>query len=101
MCNHGQTSATCSICLSGPQTDDGYHGPIVEPDYAFEARKHDVTTRRTAKGATTQKVTRRGAASVIGRPDVDCAERPLLAMPADVSEVPTAIAARLIAKNGC
>jgi hypothetical protein len=42
------------------------HGRGVASTEAFDARKHDVVTRRTAKGGQTQKVTRRGTPYVIG-----------------------------------
>lgn len=97
-CSHGLEQGTCAVCKYGPDTPDGYV-PVVEPDYAFEARKHTVRTHRTRKGRTVQEVTKFGAARVVGAVDVDANGRPLLAeLGPDVNHLdPSSVAARLLA----
>lgn len=67
---------------------------------AWNARQHEVTTHRTRKGRTTQRVVRYGKASVVGALDVDCNGSPLLAeIGPDVNRLdPNGVAARLLVK---
>ena len=64
-------------------------------DESFNARRHDVVTKRSAKGATSQRVTHYGIAPVIGRTDVDVRGLPMLA-DATPDDTPNVAAARAL-----
>lgn len=99
-CKHGLDAPTCASCKYGPAADDTYNGPPPDIDYAWQARNHAVTERRNAKGATVRKVTRFGAATVIGALDADVHGRPLLAeLGPDLHHLaPSSAAARLLVR---
>lgn len=99
-CAHGLTAVTCASCKYGPaEAVTGYFPEPSDDDRAFDARKHETVTRRSNSGRTSQRVTRFGAAYVMGAIDIDVNGLPLLAeFGPDVNVIhPSTAAARMVA----